>query len=256
MNEVQCREYLTRIGFDGEVTHTAKCLDELILAHLKTVPFENLDVSQDHKVPSLKEEDLFDKIVIRKRGGWCFELNKLFYELLKACGFDAIPIAVRIVWMKPELPPYLHRATVVRLNGKEYLCDVGYGGPGPKGLVELADGEYQIKHAQFRVQMHRPDTKGAIIIEKLHDGKYHEMLRFYNRETEDVDYSLMNLYCARADGAFFANRDVANLYREDGGNALMENELKLTRNGMVTVMECHNDEEKKEWLKQYFGIEK
>lgn len=123
MNEVQCREYLKRIQFSKEVEHTAKCLNELILAHLKTVPFENLDVSQDHKVPSLKEEDLFDKIVVHKRGGWCFELNKLFYSLLEAFKFEVIPIAVRITWMKTELPPYLHRATVVRLDGKEYLTE-------------------------------------------------------------------------------------------------------------------------------------
>lgn len=256
MKEAQCRVYLKRIGFEGEVIQTPECLNELILAHLKSVPFENLDVSRDHKVPSLKEEDLFDKIVSRKRGGWCFELNKLFYAMLKAYGFDAIPIAVRIMWMRQELPPYLHRATIVRLDGKEYLCDVGYGGPGPKGLVELTDGEYQIGDGRFRVQTRRPDTKGAVVIEKFHDGQYHEMLRFVNRETEEVDYELMNLYCARADGAFFATRDVANLYRPDGGNALMEKELKLTRNGVVTVKECHSEEEKKEWLKEYFGIEK
>lgn len=53
-----------------------------------------------------------------------------------------------------------------------------------------------------------------------------------------------------------AARDVVNLYRTDGGNALFENELKLTRNGTVSVMQCHSEEEKAQWLKTYFGIEK
>ena len=62
MNEVQCREYLDRMGYTGEVAHTPQCLNQLILAHLAAIPFENLDVCEDHLIPSLDVEDLFEKI--------------------------------------------------------------------------------------------------------------------------------------------------------------------------------------------------
>lgn len=100
--------------------------------HLRNVPFENLESYKEGKVPSLESSDVYEKIVIRKRGGYCFELNKLFYELLKASGFQAIPVGVRILWKKEKLPPMLHRATLVTLGSDMYYCDIGYGGPGPK----------------------------------------------------------------------------------------------------------------------------
>ena len=121
MNEVQCREYLDRIGYTGEVAHTPQCLDQLILAHLAAIPFENLDACEDHLIPSLDVEDLFEKIIRHKRGGWCFELNKLFFELLKSCGFEVMTVAIRITWMKEQTAPLLHRATVVTLERKQYL---------------------------------------------------------------------------------------------------------------------------------------
>lgn len=72
MNEVQCREYLKRIGYTGEIAHTPQCLDELILAHLAAIPFENLDACEDHLVPSLDEHVLFEKIIRHKRVAGAF----------------------------------------------------------------------------------------------------------------------------------------------------------------------------------------
>ena len=64
--------------------------------HLCSIPFENLEVFDAGRIPSLRSEDIYEKIIVRKRGGYCFELNKLFYELLKALDFRVIPVAVRI----------------------------------------------------------------------------------------------------------------------------------------------------------------
>ena len=66
--------------------------------HLCSIPFENLEVFDEGRIPSLRSEDIYEKIIVRKRGGYCFELNKLFYELLKALDFRVIPVAVRILW--------------------------------------------------------------------------------------------------------------------------------------------------------------
>ena len=82
---------------------------------LCSIPFENLESFEEGKVPSLESCDIFEKIIIRKRGGYCFELNKLFYEFLGKLGFQVMPVAVRILWKKEKLPPMLHRATIVTL---------------------------------------------------------------------------------------------------------------------------------------------
>ena len=256
MNKQQTKAYLERIGFTGEIHHTPECLEELILAHISTVPFENLEVSQDHRIPSLEEADIYEKIVVKKRGGWCFEVNKLFYELLKSCGFSVIPVAVRITWMKESLPPYLHRATVATLDGITYLCDVGYGGPGPKGVMKLEEGEYHIRDAVFRIQIPESDVPDEVIVEKFHEGAFFEMMRFQNQRAQEPDFKLMNFFCAKSDECFFKNLDAANLWLRDGSRALLEDTLTLKKNGETIIKECTSPEEKRQWLKAYFGIEK
>ena len=256
MNELQCREYLKRIGYTGEITHTPQCLDDLILAHLATIPFENLDACEDHQVPSLDEHVLFEKIIRHKRGGWCFELNKLFFELLKGCGFQVMPVAVRITWMREEPAALLHRATVVTLENRPYLCDVGYGGPGPKGVTPLTDGEYEIQGESYQIVTGQGETGDMVILKKRYHGEYHEMMRFQNQRAEDADYAIMNFFCARADDSFFASKPVINLYTNEGNRSLIDHTLSLQRQGEKVTEECHSEEEKKEWLKKYFGIEK
>ena len=256
MNEVQCREYIYRMGYTGEIAHTPQCLNQLILAHLAAIPFENLDVCEDHLIPSLDVEDLFEKIIRHKRGGWCFELNKLFFELLKSCGFEVMTVAIRITWMKEQTAPLLHRATVVTLERKQYICDVGYGGPGPKGLVELSNGEYEIQGEWYRVQMHPSYTDGTAVIEKQYHGAYHEMMRFENKKAEDADYAIMNFYCARSEQSFFSGKPVINLYTAEGNRSLIDQKLIIQKNGETVTKECHSEGEKREWLKEWFGIEK
>ena len=256
MNEVQYREYLKRMDYEGEISHTPQCLNQLILAHLGSIPFENLEACEDHGIPSLDTEDIYKKIVEQHRGGWCFELNKLFYELLKFCGFDVMTVAIRITWMKKEMAPLLHRATVVNLNGRQYLCDVGYGGPGPKGLVELTDGAYEIQGEWYQILTGQGETKDVVIIKKSYHGEYHEMMRFQNQKAEEADYSIMHFFCARAEASFFSGKPVINLYKEGNNYSLIDQELTIQKNGENVTEECHSEEEKREWLRKYFGIEK
>lgn len=83
------QDYLSRIGFEGKLNVSVETLHALQLAHMKTVPFENLDISLGQKI-RLNMDNLRDKIVTRKRGGFCYELNGLFAWLLKEIGFEVI----------------------------------------------------------------------------------------------------------------------------------------------------------------------
>src|SRR5690606_20497919 len=78
--------YLQRIGYEGPLDRSAKTLAQLQYCHLHTVPYENLDILRGVPI-SLELEDLFDKIVVRRRGGYCFELNALFGWLLRELGY-------------------------------------------------------------------------------------------------------------------------------------------------------------------------
>ena len=71
-----------------------------------SIPFENLESFEEGRIPSLDTQDLYTKIVVCKRGGYCFELNKLFYELIKTLGFMVYPLGVRIPWNKAKTSAY------------------------------------------------------------------------------------------------------------------------------------------------------
>ena len=135
----QADEYLRRIGYDGARECSAENLNRLICLHQSHVPFENLDLFPQNIGVRLDAEALFDKIVRRKRGGICFELNGAFSLLLRAMGYDAYSCVCRVAGQRTELGGLAHQAVIVRLNGKRYLCDVGLGGAMAAFAVEICE---------------------------------------------------------------------------------------------------------------------
>lgn len=87
LNEVQIKQYLQRIGYDSMLSADLSTLFGLQWAHITHIPYENLDILAGIPL-SIKVEDLFHKIVTEKSGGYCFELQGLYGELLKSCGFQ------------------------------------------------------------------------------------------------------------------------------------------------------------------------
>jgi N-hydroxyarylamine O-acetyltransferase len=118
--------YLARLGLDGPAIPSAEWLGQLQVAHLVAVPFENLDIHADRPI-SLRLDDLHAKIVDRRRGGFCYELNGLFRHLLERLGFDVKLVSSR-VWMADGTlsPRFDHAALLVELDGP-WLVDVGFG---------------------------------------------------------------------------------------------------------------------------------
>lgn len=137
--EEEKKACLARIDFQKELTLTKECLDQLVFAQQSHIPYDNLDVYDYDREISLDPKRLFQKIVVKRRGGYCFELNGFFCGLLQSIGFDAKPCYCRIMFgpvMGPQDNFIDHRATIVTLDGKRYFCDVGTGAPMPLGAIE------------------------------------------------------------------------------------------------------------------------
>ena len=86
--------YLERIGFQGEASPDVETLNRLIRCHMENVPFENIDVYYSKQAPSLEIPALWDKMITRRRGGYCFELNGMFGWLLRELGFKTAAMAL------------------------------------------------------------------------------------------------------------------------------------------------------------------
>jgi N-hydroxyarylamine O-acetyltransferase len=128
MDQATVAAYLDRIGVTGPAAGDAAGLRTLHQAHQRTVPFENLSIHLAEQI-SLDEPDLIDKIVRRRRGGFCYELNGAFALLLEALGAQVSRVGARVHGEAGLSPPLDHLALVVRpADGTgPWLADVGFG---------------------------------------------------------------------------------------------------------------------------------
>ena len=132
--------YLFRIGLRERPSVTLHGLNELILAHQCHVPFENIGICDHGYHVSLKINDLYKKIVVENKGGYCFENNASFGSLLNSLGFIVRPCACRMTRPDGSLTRIIHRANIVTIGGREYLCDVSSGGTEAPVAIEIKEG--------------------------------------------------------------------------------------------------------------------
>ena len=137
LTAAQTRAYLDRIGIEGTPAPTRATLDELVRRHQMAVPFETVRLHRSGATPDLDTDVLFERVVAQRLGGYCFELNKLFQELLSALGFSARPVLCRAVRGREGRMPINHRGIVVALDEGAFSADVGFGGPMPLGALPL-----------------------------------------------------------------------------------------------------------------------
>src|SRR3978361_1508409 len=121
--------YFSRIGYTGPTDTSVETLHALVAAHNESIPFENLDPLFGVPVDDLGPAALTDKLVHRRRGGYCYEHNGLMGFVLAEMGFGIERFAGRVVWMSPSdaLPALTHEALSVTAPGLDgpWLVDVG-----------------------------------------------------------------------------------------------------------------------------------
>lgn len=123
---MEIEAYLARIGYEGSLEPTLATLQNLHRAHLFAVPYENLDIHLRQPL-TLELPQIFDKLVTRKRGGWCFEMNGLFAWALRELGFHVKLLGAAVNRTQCDDTVRLgHLALLVDLE-QPYLCDVGFG---------------------------------------------------------------------------------------------------------------------------------
>jgi N-hydroxyarylamine O-acetyltransferase len=140
--------YLQRIGYHGARTANRETLVALHRAHLRAIPYENLDIHLGRTL-SLDETAIYAKLVTGRRGGWCYEMNGLFAWALEALGFTVRRLASKVGGQPPEAEEGAHLILLVELD-RPYLADVGFG----FGLLEpipLAVGSYQQEFMTYRL---------------------------------------------------------------------------------------------------------
>lgn len=225
MHSDQIKEYLARIDYSGDRSATLAVLQNLQRTHLQTVPFENLDIHNGVEIV-LDEQRLFDKIVGRRRGGFCYELNGLFFALLQGLGFEVIRIAARVYNRERGFgPPFDHMAILATINEMRYLVDVGYGEFAIAPLKMVMDIEQSDERGVFVIS-HRPDG-GLFLVAKLDNGESVPEYLFDNRHHALAEYASTCQYHQTDPASHFTQGKLISLATENGRMTLTDKTFKV-----------------------------
>ena len=178
----QVSAYLARIG-GARRPPSAESLRDLHLRHLRTVPFENLDIHLDRRI-SLLVPDLYAKVVDDSRGGFCYELNGLFAALLRGLGYHVTMYACRVRTSRGWGPLFDHLALSVAAPGasQRWLADVGFGRHSAYPLRLDVAGDQHDPNGVFRL-----DQRECGDIEVLLDGTAQYRIETRPRVLADFD---------------------------------------------------------------------
>ena len=199
--------YLRRIGWAGSLAPDMATLQRLASHHAAAIPFENLSPLLGVPAP-LDLGSLQAKLVTGGRGGYCFEQNTLFAEVLRRVGFTVTRLAARVLWGRPDdmLGPRSHTLLKIDLHDGPAIADVGFGGLTLTGALRLeADVEQATPHEAFRLL--KPDEDWRLQAQVR--GEWRSLYRFDLQPQHHVDYEVANWYVASHPASHFLHHLIA-----------------------------------------------
>ena len=249
--EFALEPYLERLNYSGSVHPTEDRLEALHRAQAYTIPFENFDILLERGI-NLDPATLCDKLVHKKRGGYCFELNGLFLMALHAFGFDARALLARVHLVNPPTGRG-HQLLLVTLQGREWIADVGFGGPGLRAPIPFELNHPTTQDGQtFRLIEAGPY---GIMLQTQKDGQWQNLYSFDLGHVFPGDIAYGNHFTSTHPSSLFTFARVAALPHPNGRISLFNCTLKhLTADG-EHEQQLVDGPAYLDALKTHFGIE-
>ena len=243
--------YLQRIGFTSTPKLDFDTLHTLQRKHLQAIPYENIDILRNVPI-SLDIDDIFEKIVVRGRGGYCFELNALFAWLLRGLGFTVADYFARFLFNESEIPMRRHHVLGVSFGSERYLCDVGVGLVIPRTPILLAEGTVSEQDGDCYKLM-KEDFLGYVLYTLKSDG-WRQLYSFTEEEQIKADYMVTSFWCEHHPDSIFRAGNMVHIFTENGRKSIAGNELRIFSPAGVEVVDVATEDEYKKLLKLHFGI--
>ncbi|NLZ88766.1 MAG: arylamine N-acetyltransferase [Clostridiales bacterium] len=250
----QIDRYLQRIGLTGPLPRSQDALTRIVQAHYVHVPYENLDI-QDGVPLSLDEQDLYEKIVVRRRGGYCFELNAALGDLLIGMGYQLVRLTGRFIMGEPEgiTPMRRHHILLVTLPEGQYLVDAGIMRESCRAAhpfivgAEQFDGvaNYRLREAPFF----------GYVMEQAYPGEaYRPMFGFTLEPQHPVDFVMPSFFCEKHPDSPFNKGRMVGIRNQTGSYNLVGNTFKTLVGGTIVTQREIPDAEVPGVLADVFGL--
>lgn len=249
-------QYLERIGYTGVPATDIETLAALCDCHVRQVPFEDLDIQAGVPI-RLNTAEFFDKVVIRRRGGYCYELNGLFCELLVQLGFRVHMLSARVANGKAYSPEYDHMCLAVEAEGIQWLVDVGFGDFSlmplkidssevqSDGRKEYLVGKLEVEGKEYYSASRWNEGRGMYVSQYIFSLQPHAL----------QDFAPRNQYQQTNAESHFMKTLMCSLPTENGRISMINNRMVYTKHGERYEEAIRDEAHRRELLRKYFKIE-
>lgn len=244
--------YRDRIGWHAAASADFATLAALLAAHMRTIPFENLDVLLGRGV-SLDLGALQAKLVAARRGGYCFEHATLFAVVLAALGFAARRHIARVIVVTPrDLAPRTHAFLTVAIGDARYVVDPGFGSLAPATPLPLVDGA-RMRVGDDEHWMARDGDRWKLVTRS--DGEVTDCWISPLEDDPDVDFEMGNHFTATWPASPFVNRLLMRALTPDGRVSLMNRDVTVRRGAAVERRQLADRAELRALIAGHFGFD-
>ena len=244
------KAYLQRINYEGPLVPGAEILRRLQVAHLRAVPFENLSIHSSEPIV-LNDDALFQKIVSRRRGGFCYELNGSFAALLRALGFDVAMLSAQVANAAGDFGPDFDHMTLMVTLADRWLVDVGFGDSFLEPLLLDEESEQLQGHRGYRIVR---EGEFRMLTQRSNGGEWKPQYRFTLKPYQYPDYAEMCRYHQTSEQSHFTRSRICSRATPDGRISLSDLRFIETAGGRRQERLLTNEEEYATILRDHFGI--
>jgi len=245
--------YLKRMNYHGGLVPTAETLRDLHLTHLYNVSFENLSIHAGEPIV-LNDEALFTKIVTKRRGGFCYELNGLFAALLRSLGFAVAMLSAGVARDQGDFSPdFDHMTLMVTLpeeRAQRWLIDVGFGDSFVEPLLLDERGEQIQGNQSFRIVA---DKAHLVLLRRPAGEGWTASYRFTLQPYTYADYEEMCYFHQTSPESHFTKGRICSMATKNGRITLSDNRL-ITTSGDQRDEKMLSNQEYDRILRDRFGI--
>ncbi len=246
--------YFERIRYSGTPAVNLQTLRDLHLLHLQHIPYENIDVFCRQEI-LIDRESLTRKILLRQRGGYCFEQNGLFRLALEALGFEPRPNMARVHRNRRAPGGRTHQVNLVELEGQTWLCDVGFGGSGFREPLML-QAEAEVEQLGEIYRLHADDEHGFYLQKKIQQ-EWQPLYTFKIDLALPIDMAMANFYTSKSSEHVFLDAIIGTRMTHRGRVTLSDHTFKIfdliggaLKNVVVTDFAAYLDN-----LRVHLGVE-
>ena len=245
--------YFNRIRWGGDTRPTYETLAQLVRAHMRYIPFENLDVLLGRGI-RIDLESVQEKLVRAQRGRYCFEHATLFAAVLERLGFEPVRHASRVILLSPRTEaPRTHMFLTVPLPEGTFVVDPGFGALAPRVPVPLVDGKEACIDGE-RHWMVRDEGRWILRAQVRSDTPVDAWVTTLE-EDYPIDFEMANHYTSTYPASPFKNRILMRSLTDEGRVTVMNRDATIWRGDTPHRFELEDRRALRGLLAEYFGID-